>query len=63
MFVRVERTRRGMRVETCPISGTIARGSDPLEDAQQIKKLIMNSKGERTYHVHRCGQKRQEPYL
>ena len=46
MFVRVERTRRGMRVETCPISGTIARGSDPLEDAQQIKKLIMNSKEE-----------------
>ncbi len=46
MFVRVERTRQGMRVETCPISGTIARGSDPLEDAQQIKKLIMNSKEE-----------------
>ena len=46
MFVRVERTKRGMRVETCPISGTIARGSDPIEDAQQIKKLIMNSKEE-----------------
>lgn len=46
MFVRVERTKLGMRVETCPISGTIARGSDPLEDAQQIKKLIMNSKEE-----------------
>ncbi|MBV8165952.1 MAG: chorismate-binding protein, partial [Alphaproteobacteria bacterium] len=32
MFVRVE----GRRVETCPISGTIARGRDALEDAERI---------------------------
>ena len=30
MFVRVT----GDRVETCPISGTIGRGGDPLEDAE-----------------------------
>lgn len=36
----------GMRVETCPISGTIARGSDPLEDAEQVKKLLSNKKEE-----------------
>ena len=35
-----------MRIETCPISGTIERGGDPLEDAQQIKKLLMNAKEE-----------------
>lgn len=46
MFVRVETTRKGLRVETCPISGTIERGSDPLEDAQQIKKLLLNPKEE-----------------
>lgn len=46
MFVRVENTMKGMRVETCPISGTIERGSDPLEDAQQIKKLLLNPKEE-----------------
>jgi len=46
MFVRVENTRKGLRVETCPISGTIERGSDPLEDAQQIKKLLLNPKEE-----------------
>lgn len=27
MFVRVEKTKKGMRVETCPISGTIERGT------------------------------------
>ena len=32
MYVRVS----GDRVETCPISGTIARGADPLEDAANI---------------------------
>lgn len=46
MFVRVESTRKGLRVETCPISGTIERGGDPLEDAQQIKKLLLNPKEE-----------------
>ena len=35
-----------MRVETCPISGTIERGSDPLEDAEQVKKLLANRKEE-----------------
>ena len=44
--MRVENTMKGMRVETCPISGTIERGGDPLEDAQQIKKLLLNPKEE-----------------
>ncbi|WP_100449094.1 anthranilate synthase component I [Glycomyces xiaoerkulensis] len=42
MFVRV----RGDRVETCPISGTIARGDDPLHDASQIAELIGSPKEE-----------------
>lgn len=42
MFVRVD----GRRVETCPISGTIARGRDPLEDAEQIRTLLNSSKDE-----------------
>lgn len=42
MFVRVE----GRRVETCPISGTIARGRDPLEDAEQIRTLLNSAKDE-----------------
>lgn len=46
MFVRVEETAKGMRVETCPISGTIERGESPLEDAQQIKKLLLSNKDE-----------------
>lgn len=46
MFVRVECTSRGLRVETCPISGTIERGTDPLEDALQIQKLLASSKEE-----------------
>ena len=46
MFVRVENTLKGMRVETCPISGTIERGNDALEDAQQIKKLLFSAKEE-----------------
>jgi anthranilate synthase len=35
-----------LRVETCPISGTVARGADALEDALRIKSLMMNSKEE-----------------
>lgn len=46
MFVRVEKTKDGLRVETCPISGTIERGDSPLEDALQIKKLIQSEKEE-----------------
>jgi anthranilate synthase len=42
MFVRVE----GRRVETCPISGTIARGESPLEDADQIRALLSSDKEE-----------------
>src|SRR5690606_36941858 len=42
MFVRVE----GRRVETCPISGTIARGRDAIEDAQQIRTLLNSAKDE-----------------
>eukprot|EP00547_Thalassionema_nitzschioides_P000016 CAMPEP_0194207124 /NCGR_PEP_ID=MMETSP0156-20130528/5972_1 /TAXON_ID=33649 /ORGANISM="Thalassionema nitzschioides, Strain L26-B" /LENGTH=939 /DNA_ID=CAMNT_0038933825 /DNA_START=46 /DNA_END=2863 /DNA_ORIENTATION=- len=35
-----------LRVETCPISGTVARGADALEDAQRVKSLMMNAKEE-----------------
>lgn len=42
MFVRVE----GMRVETCPISGTIRRGKDSIEDAAQILQLLKSRKDE-----------------
>jgi anthranilate synthase len=42
MFVRVD----GRRVETCPISGTIARGRDAMEDAEQIRTLINSAKDE-----------------
>lgn len=40
MFVRVT----GRRVETCPISGTIARGTNAWEDAEQILKLLNSEK-------------------
>ncbi len=42
MYVRVE----GDRVETCPISGTIARGRDPISDAAQILRLLNSAKDE-----------------
>jgi anthranilate synthase len=42
MFVRVT----GDRVETCPISGTIRRGADPLEDADNIRVLLNSTKDE-----------------
>lgn len=42
MFVRVE----GRRVETCPISGTIRRGADALEDAERIRELLNSAKDE-----------------
>jgi anthranilate synthase len=42
MYVRVS----GDRVETCPISGTIRRGDDPLEDAANIRTLLDSAKDE-----------------
>lgn len=42
MYVRVE----GRRVETCPISGTIARGRDAIEDAERIRELLNSKKDE-----------------
>jgi len=42
MYVRVD----GTRVETCPISGTIARGIDPIADAEQIRQLLNSEKDE-----------------
>jgi anthranilate synthase len=46
MFVRCEHTPNGMRVETCPISGTIKRGANALEDAERIKEILTNKKEE-----------------
>ncbi|KQW20800.1 anthranilate synthase [Afipia sp. Root123D2] len=42
MFVRSD----GRRVETCPISGTIARGADAIGDAKQIQELLNSQKDE-----------------
>lgn len=42
MYVRV----RGDRVETCPISGTIARGGDAVSDADRIRTLLNSAKDE-----------------
>ncbi|MCV6548219.1 MAG: anthranilate synthase component I [Cohaesibacter sp.] len=43
MFVKVS---DGTLVETCPISGTIKRGKDPIEDSEQILKLLNSKKDE-----------------
>lgn len=42
MFVRVS----GDRVETCPISGTVRRGDNPVEDAERIRELLNSAKDE-----------------
>ncbi len=42
MFVRVT----GRRVETCPISGTIKRGKDAIEDSKQVLTLLQSEKDE-----------------
>ena len=42
MYVRVE----GRRIETCPISGTIARGANAIGDARQIRELLNSEKEE-----------------
>lgn len=42
MFVRV----KNGRVESCPISGTITRGTNALEDAVQIRELLNSEKDE-----------------
>lgn len=42
MFVRVTKD----IVESCPISGTIKRGKNPIEDAEQIKALLNSEKDE-----------------
>lgn len=42
MFVRVN----GRRIETCPISGTIKRGRDAIEDSERILELLNSKKDE-----------------
>ncbi len=60
MYVRVD----GDRVETCPISGTIARGRDPIGDAAQILALLDIGQGRvRADHVHRRRPQRQVAHL
>ena len=40
MFVRV----KGKRIESCPISGTVKRTGNPMEDEEQIVKLLTSEK-------------------
>mgnify|MGYP001167778874 CR=1 FL=1 len=42
MFVRVE----NQIVETCPISGTVRRGTTPIEDSEKILELLNSKKDE-----------------
>ena len=42
MFLRSS----GRQIETCPISGTITRGADPMEDAEQVLALLSSEKEE-----------------
>ena len=42
MYVRVT----GDRVETCPIAGTVPRGTSPLQDAENIRGLLISAKEE-----------------
>ena len=44
MYVRVANQDGGRRVETCPISGTIARGTDSLGDADAVLELLASQK-------------------
>ena len=44
--MRCEKTSEGLRIETCPISGTIKRGNNALEDADRIKEILANKKEE-----------------
>jgi len=46
MFVRVEGSLQGQRCETCPISGTIRRGKNALEDAENIRTILTDPKEE-----------------
>jgi len=52
MFVRCEPMQENdyrpgaLRIETCPISGTVARGADAIEDAIAVKNLLGNAKEE-----------------
>jgi anthranilate synthase len=42
MFIRVT----GDRIESCPISGTVRRGENPMEDAAAIRRLLNSEKDE-----------------
>ena len=60
MYVRVN----GDRVETCPISGTIARGARPAGGRGQHRQAArLGEGGVRADHVHRRGPQRQVPGL